>query len=184
MNILKIFLLFLVLAGNLWADRDGGPYVGVGYGVSKYYDDGLYTDFKNNKSGSMIVYGGAYINKHLSVEIDYASFDAWYIDKGYEINDTKTINCGATTVNTLAHYAFFDDILDFYAKFGVGQLDESGIKDGGFTLSYGGGVDVRFNELFSMRVAYDRYTFEYKDRVSGDYDLYIDFMYGAVEFQF
>jgi len=181
---LKIFLVFLFLVGSLFADRDGGPYIGVGYGVSTYHQDDFYSDFKDDKSSSIILYGGAYINKYLSVEINYVSFDAWNMGKGYEIDDVSSINYSATTINTMAHYPFFDDILDTYIKFGVGQIDASGLNSNGFTLGYGGGIGIRFADIFSMRLAYDRYTFEYRDPASGNYDMYIDYLYTAVEFQF
>ncbi len=181
---MKMILVFLMLVSVAFAGRDGGPYIGVGYGSSKYNDDGLYTNIKSDKSSSATIYGGAYINKYFSVELGYASFDAWQKNDGYKVNNTKIISFSATTVSALAHYAFFDDMLDFYAKGGVGQVDASGLSSSGFTITYGGGVGIRFNDWLGMKVAYDRYTFEYKDSTTGNYDMYIDFMYGALEFQF
>lgn len=173
-----------MLACGLFADRDGGPYIGVGYGSSKYNDDGLYTSLKSDKSNAATIYGGAYINKYFSVELGYSSFDAWQNSKGYEIDNTQSLSYSATTVSVLAHYAFFDDVLDFYAKGGVGEVVTSGISAGGFTITYGGGVGVRFTDWLGMKVAYDRYAFEYKDIATGHHDMYIDFIYGALEFQF
>jgi len=181
---LKIFLVFLILTGVVFADRNGGPYIGIGYGDSTYNDDGLYANVKSDKSASAVVYAGAYINKHLSVELDYASFDAWQKEVGYRIDDTKEISYSAITANVLAHYAFFDDILDFYARGGVGQIDTSGISASGFTIVYGGGIELRVNEWFGIRTAYDRHAFQYKDTADKAYDMYIDFIYGAIEFQF
>jgi hypothetical protein len=181
---MKIILMLLMFVGVVFGDRDGGPYIGVGYGVSKYNDDGLYGSINSDSSASATIYGGAYINKHLSVELGYASFDAWDKKEGYEIDELTKVSYSAATVSVLAHYAFFDDILDFYAKGGVGQIDASGISASGFTIVYGGGIGVRFSDLLGMKVAYDRYTFEYKDPASGNYDMYIDFMYGALEVQF
>jgi len=181
---LKKILVVLLLVTSLFADRDGGPYIGLGYGTSKYNDDGLYTTLKSDTSTSATIYGGAYINKYFSVELGYASFDAWQKDGGYEVDSIKKVRYSATTVSVLAHYAFFDDILDFYAKGGVGSINASGISTDGFTITYGGGIGVRFNEWLGMKVAYDRYTFEYKDLATGHHDMYIDFIYGAIEFQF
>lgn len=181
---MKIILMLLIFVGVVFGDRDGGPYIGLGYGVSKYDDNGLYGSINSDSSASATIYGGAYINKHLSVELGYASFDAWDKKNGYEIDELTKLSYSATTVSVLAHYAFFDDILDFYAKGGVGQIDVSGISASGFTIVYGAGIGVRFSDLLGMKVAYDRYTFEYKDPSSGNYDMYIDFVYGALEFQF
>ncbi len=181
---MKIVLVLLMFMGVAFADRDGGPYVGFGYGNSKYNDDGHYASMKSDSSSSAVIYSGAYINKYFSVELDYVSFDAWQKDGGYEVDNTKKVSYSAATVNVLAHYAFFDDRLDFYAKGGVGQIDASGISASGFSIVYGGGVGVRFNEWLGLKLAYDRYTFEYKDNVTGNHDMYIDFVYSALEFQF
>jgi len=181
---MKIVLILLMLVGIVSADRDGGPYIGLGYGTSKYNNDGLYRSLKSDSSSSATIYVGAYINKYFSVELDYASFDAWQKNGGYEVDNTKKISYSASTVNVLAHYAFFDDMLDFYAKGGVGQIDAEGISASGFTITYGGGIGVRFTDWLGMKVAYDRYTFEYKDAITGHHDMYIDFIYGALEFQF
>ncbi|MEA3331750.1 MAG: outer membrane beta-barrel protein [Campylobacterota bacterium] len=175
---MKVVLLFLMFMGVVYADRDGGPYVGVGYGVSQYNSDGLYENLKRDTSNSTTIYAGAYINKYFSVELGQVNFTSW------EVDDSSSVSYSALSVSTLVHYAFFDDILDFYAKFGVGQIDASGIDSGGFTFVYGGGVGVRFNEWFSMKVAYDRYAFEYQDAISGNYNMNIDNLYSALEFQF
>lgn len=181
---MKFILILVIFLTTLWADRDGGPYVGVGYGVSKYNSDGLYEELKSDTSASTTIYVGAYINKYFSVELGHASFDSWHVEKGYEVDDTLAVNYSALSVSTLVHYAFFDDILDFYAKFGVGEINASGISAGGFTFTYGGGAGVRFNDWLSMKVAYDRYTFEQSDSLTGNYNMNIDYLYSALEFQF
>ena len=175
---MKFILILAIFLTMLWADRDGGPYVGVGYGVSKYNSDGLYEELKSDTSASTTIYVGAYINKYFSVELGHANFGSW------EVDDSSSVSYSALSVSTLVHYAFFDDILDFYAKFGVGEINVSGISAGGFTFTYGGGVGVRFNEWLSMKVAYDRYTFEQSDSLTGNYNMNIDYLYSALEFQF
>ncbi len=180
---MKIVLIIMIFLTTLLADREGGPYVGVGYGVSQYNDDGLYEKLKNDRSESVVLYAGAYINRYLSVELASTSFDVWHVQDGYEIDDDYATNFSAITVSTMAHYAFFDDILDFYAKFGVGEVSASGINANGFTMLWGGGVGVRFTELLSMRIAYDRYIFDYSDS-SGSYNMHIDYIYSSIEFQF
>jgi len=181
---LKKILVVLLLVTSLFADRDGGPYIGVGYGSSKYNDDGLYDDIKSNTSASATIYGGAYINKYFSVELGYASFDAWKKKEGYEIDENKKVKCSSATVSVLAHYAFFDDMLDFYAKGGVGKMDMSGISSSGFDMVYGGGIGFRLNEWFGIKAAYDRYDFEYKNKEDKKYKMKIDYVYAAIEVQF
>ncbi|MBU1658990.1 porin family protein [bacterium] len=185
---MKAVVFLLLFLSFLYADRDGGPYIGVGYGSSKYNDDGLYSQLKSDTSGSAVIYGGAYINKHLSVELGYVSFDAWHVQRGYETDTVQALGFGALSISTLAHYAFFDDVLDFYAKFGAGEMSMSGLSDNGFTMIIGTGVGVRFNEWLSMKVAYDMYNFNYDDESDVNnkmkYDMHIDYIYSAIEVQF
>ena len=181
---MKIVLAILMFVGVLLADRDGGPYIGVGYGVSKYDSNSVFKIDKENESGAFTFYAGAYINKHLSVEFNYLDFN---IEDSYSVVDYRDTNqkVSFTTYNvsTLAHYAFFNDILDFYAKFGVGNMSSKGINANDFTMLYGGGVGLRFSEMFSMKVAYDRYMVDYNQGII-DKRMNLDFIYTAFEVQF
>ncbi|MEA2091032.1 MAG: outer membrane beta-barrel protein, partial [Campylobacterota bacterium] len=139
---------------------------------------------KIRDSASLLFYGGAYINRHLSVELGYVGFNT---RNAYTVIDDagkeKSLSLSSFNVSTLAHYAFFDDILDFYAKFGVGEVSASGVGESGFTMLYGGGIGVRFSDRISVKIAYDRYMIEYnKERVK--HDMRIDYIYSAFEVQF
>ncbi len=181
---MKIILSILLFCSVLLADREGGPYIGLGYGISKYDSDGLFKQEKENDSTGFAIYGGAYINKYLSVELGYIDFNS---GESYVVvdntNTAKSISFTTYNVSTLVHYAFFDDILDFYGKFGVGEMSASGLGSSGFTMLYGGGVGVRFNDMFSLKVAYDRYDTDYTQGVTKN-DMHIDFIYSAFEIQF
>ncbi len=181
---MKILLSILLLCTILLADRDGGPYIGLGYGVSNYDDNNLYEEQKVDDAIGIALYGGAYINRHLSVEVGYVDFN---IKDDFIVIDDETkekmLTFSSLNVSTLAHYAFFDDILDFYAKFGVGSMSVSGAGGSSFTMLYGGGVGVRFSTMLSMKVAFDRYLIEYKSGVS-EQEMYIDYIYVAFEVQF
>jgi hypothetical protein len=181
---MKIVLSVLLFCSLLLADRDGGPYIGFGYGTTQYDDDSVYFDQTENESKAMLFYGGAYINKYLSVEFSYVNFNSG--NSYVVVDDTlveKSMDFTTYNISTLAHYAFFDDVLDFYAKCGVGEVSSNGADVSGFTMVYGGGVGVRFNEMFSMKVAYDRYNIEYLDDVT-KYQMNVDLIYGAFEVQF
>ncbi|NPA59587.1 MAG: porin family protein [Epsilonproteobacteria bacterium] len=181
---MKVILIFLMLVSYIYADRDGGPYVGFGYGSSKFSDDDLYKSLKEDTSMAMILYAGAYINKHLSIEAGYTDLNLKNEYRAIdELNTLKDVSFTAINVSTLAHYAFFDDILDFYAKFGVGRASMSGGNGSGFDMLFGAGMGVRFSELFSAKVAYDRHVLKY-DEMLKDYDMHIDFAYVAFEVQF
>ena len=182
---IKIVLAFLMLSGLLYADRDGGPYIGIGYGNSEYKSGGLYDSIKEEKAKLQYFYGGAYINKHLSVEMGYAKMQ----DGGFNIDDSIKLDYTLYNVSTLAHYAFFNDVWDFYAKFGAGQAKVNG--EDGFSLIYGIGTSIRFSELFSVKLAYDIYEFGYDEEESdgthdsaSDYKQRIYYPYIALEFQF
>ena len=46
---MRFFLVFVLMAFSLYASRDGGPYIGGGYGVAKLDVDGYY-DLKEDSS--------------------------------------------------------------------------------------------------------------------------------------
>ncbi len=181
---MKIILSILLFCSVLLADRDGGPYIGLGYGTSTFNDDNLYKEQKENDSTALIFYAGAYINKHLSVEFSYVEFN---MENDYTVIDDsnieKSINFSSYNISTLAHYSFYDDIVDFYAKFGVGQVAASGVGTSGFAMLYGAGMGIRFSEMFSLRIAYDRYVIEHRKDIV-EKNMNIDFMYSAFEVQF
>ena len=181
---MKYILILVLFFSSVYADRDGGPYIGVGYGTSKYSSDGLYETLKEDSSNAVNIYGGAYINKHLSVELGYVDFTPYGMGDGYQVDETKFLDYSLFTISTLAHYAFFDDILDFYARFGAGQINLDG--ESGFTFIFGVGTAIRFNEYFSLKFAYDRYEFDYdtNNDNSADYMMAIDYIYSAFEVQF
>lgn len=189
---MKILISFLLLVSFLFADRDGGPYIGIGYGLSKFDDKGYYAEVIDPYTKAPTLYAGAYINENLSVEVSYVNFYAHGLDDGYMVSDInstkKNIDLYVTTVSTLAHYAFFNDTLDFYGRFGVGNLALTGVSDSGFTFVYGAGVAIRFNEMFAWKIAYDMYDFDYDDTSDINnvvrYDMKIDYLYSAIEVQF
>ena len=180
---MKVFLILVFIFTFSYADRDGGPYLGVGYGVAEYNDDGMYEDIKEKEASYNFFYGGAYINKHLSVELGYAKIRGEQfkvVQNGIESNLSHNL----FSISALAHYAFFDDIWDFYAKFGAGYVTGDG--ESGSSLNYGIGTSIRFSDLVSLRVGYDMYEFGYDEsgNTSADYKMRIKYPYAALEFQF
>jgi len=187
---MKFIVMFLLLFTSVFADRDGGPYLGIGYGNAKFNDDGFYQEVKEKKSDSIILYAGAYINKYLSVEFNYIQFDAFSKDNGYifvdETAQEKRLELDIRSISTLAHYAFLDDSLDFYARFGAGEIRNNIVSKEGFTMLYGVGMSYRLGKMFSLKIAYDLYEFELDkdDDNSGDYEMKLDFIYTGLEIQF
>lgn len=183
---MKYIIVLVLLFSSIYADRDGGPYIGLGYGLSQFNDDGVYDTFKNDKSNAAGFYLGAYINKHLSVEFNYADFTAYESTVGYEVSDTENLRFYFKNFSTLAHYAFFDDLWDFYAKVGVGEVTQGALDIEGFSYVLGLGTSIRLSEMISIKLAYDRYSFglDNNNDNSSDNDLSIDYIYTALEFQF
>ena len=187
---MKYILLFLLFYTTLFADRDGGPYLGFGYGISQFNDDKFYNNIKENSSESATFYAGAYINKHLSVELSYVSFDAKGLGDSFLVNKDssldQTINFYATTISTLAHYPILNDKLDLYARFGAGEMGSNIASDNGFTLVYGVGIAYRLNKTVETKFAYDSYHFDFdiNEDKSSDYKMVLDYLYIAIEVQF
>lgn len=181
---MKIILSILLFCSVLLADRDGGPYIGFGYGVSEFFDDGVFKEVNKDSSDTMIFYVGAYINKYLSVELAKVEFNS---GNSYEAvdnsNQDATLTFSSLNVSTLAHYAFFDDSLDFYAKFGVGEMDAKGVGSTGFTMVYGVGVGYRVTDVISVKLAYDNYDIDYQENTT-ERTMNIKLMYSAIEYQF
>ena len=180
---MRVFLALLFFVSMACADRDGGPYLGFGYGVSEFNDDGLYGKLKEERANSYTIYGGAYINKHLSVEFGYTSFNS-FDSSAYETESEQMIKMKIMAISTLAHYAFFNDKLDFYAKFGVGEMRMPDTAKEGFSFVAGGGSAWRFNKMLSFKVAYDFYDFGYSATDATAYSMQIQYVYGAFEVQF
>ena len=183
---MKYIIVLVLLFSSIYADRDGGPYIGIGYGTSTYNDGGYYSAFKEDESDASSFYLGAYINKHLSVEFNYADFTSYDKTDGFEISDTKSLKFYFKNFSTLAHYAFYDDLWDFYIKLGVGELTQGDLDIEAYSSVVGVGTSIRYNEMISVKIAYDRYAFGYdqNNNNSVDYDMNIDYFYTALEFQF
>ncbi len=172
---MKIFLTMIVLLSSLYADRDGGPYLGLGYGEYTSKDSNPSASKSENASSFINAYAGAYINKHLSVELSYL--------RDYESNDAS-MEFTALSVSTLAHYPFYDDMFDIYAKFGASNIGIKNFEDDGFGFIYGAGFGYRLSDLIGFKIAYDRYDFKYKESLDVSHGMTVDCVYGAMEFQF
>lgn len=184
----KIFKLFLALAfvvtgaNAVEKERNGGPYIGLNYGLSSYNDNSFYDSIKDKEMNSYGFCGGAYINRYLSVELNYMkSGDFKVVDS---VSNKTSFNYSAVTVNALAHYPLWYDALDLYAKFGAGQSYTSISSADGSALVVGGGVSYRLDEMFALKVAYDMYSFNYESSTRGKFDMDIQYAYAGIEVQF
>lgn len=182
-RILKSVLLSSLIFTALHAsqkEREGGPYIGLGYGFSSYNDDGYYSKVDDRNIASYNLYAGAYINKYLSVELDYMR------SGDFKVEDTSkdSFNYSSVTINALAHYPVLYGNLDFYAKFGAGQSYVNISGSDGAALVIGGGMSYRINEIFALKVGYDMYSFNYDSDARGGFDMDVQYAFAAVEVQF
>lgn len=174
---IRLIIIFLMVFGIAKADRDGGPYIGVGYGMSEFGKNDIYKDLKENRANSYNVYAGAAINKYLSVEISNIRLGGYILANDSEL---KTI---INSLSTLVQYPFLDDMFAVYAKVGVGHIKLSTIKDTGFTYVFGGGVSYRYNKYLALKVGYEYYPFDYEsDKIESS--MKIEYAFGAIEVQF
>ncbi|WP_345991666.1 porin family protein [Sulfurimonas sp. HSL-1716] len=180
-SLLSICLLFTVLNAEQ-NERNGGPYIGFGYGEASYNDDGYFSDVKDSRSASYNLYAGAYINRFLSVELGYMKSGDF---SAVDLSSIQTsVNYSSITVNALVHYPVLDDSLDFYAKFGAGQSYVSLSNSDGAALVYGAGMSYRFNGTYALRIAYDMYKFAYDSDTRGRFNMNMQYVYAGIEVQF
>ena len=57
---MKYIIVLVLLFSSIYADRDGGPYIGLGLGTLTYDNDGLYALSKEDTLDSETLYFGAY----------------------------------------------------------------------------------------------------------------------------
>jgi len=172
---LKIVVFMLLFVAALFADRDGGPYIGIGYGSATLKDKGYY-GLDKESAGGLKLYGGAFINKYLSVGVEYNG-DLKFTKQNREFSPNLM------DVYTQAHYPFYDDMFDIYAKFGVGEVH---YNYKGFTMVYGIGASWRMSGMFALRIGYDFYDFGIDENLddSKDRGIYVGYGFGAIEVQF
>ncbi len=169
-------MILLLLVGVVEAERGAGPYVGGGYGVSKLKDDGYY-DLKDDGSNGYVLYGGAYINDYLSVEIEYVA------NLQYKRQNGNVVTHKFVDINTQAHYPVWDKKIDFYAKFGAGYVY---MNASGHTLVYGAGSAYRINERYAIRVGYNYFDFGIDNTGDGAINekMAVEFLFCSFEVQF
>jgi opacity protein-like surface antigen len=184
-------MLFFTLP--LVADR-AGPYLGLGAGLSHYNDDGRLQSIDTDYTAAYRFYAGAFINKHLSVEIDYNYLKAFSAtsESGNSVEEKFEV----LTVAALAHYPVWEERIDWFAKFGAGELfwqeTEASQKQGDSTgtLMFGAGVGYRPVDRLTFNLGYDYYIFDLVSPVSQSdtstrrYEMGIGEIYLEVEVQF
>ncbi|MDY0116978.1 MAG: porin family protein [Sulfurimonadaceae bacterium] len=175
---IRLIIIVLTLCSVAVADRDGGPYLGFGYGMSQFGKNDVYTNLKEDRANSYSIYAGAAINKHLAVELARTSLGAYKLENSDELKAT------IISLATVAQYPFYKDMFSVYAKAGVGHIKLNTLADTGFTFLLGGGVSYRYNEYLGVKIGYEYYPFDYEDADEASHSMKIEYVYGAIEVQF
>ncbi len=167
-----------LLAGTaLFAYKEGGPYLGVGAANASFEDKGFYRIETARKSTPPIFCAGAYINENFSVEMEFLP------SVRFQTTGGNTLRWSVFDVNAQAHYPFYHDKLDIFAKFGAGQV---AYESKGATLLYGVGVGYRYDARYGVRAGYDYFDFgvDTNGDDAKDIQMHIGAFYGVFEVRF
>lgn len=189
----RLIAVMVLFTFPLIADR-AGPYLGVGAGLSDYYDDGRLERFSTEYATSYRLYAGAFINENFSVEIDYAYLKEFHgtSRSGSAVEEKFE----ALTVAALAHYPVWENRIDWFAKFGAGEVfwnekEETQTQgDSTGTLLLGAGVGYRPVERLTFNLGYDYYIFNLDAQATAAnpsakrYEMHIGLIYLGMEVQF
>ncbi len=155
-------LIGLLLPLALLAGERAGPYLGAGAGIANYRDDGRLASIEGTDETRYHFNAGAFINKYFSVEFALAHFnDFGGIDRdGVSVRESFN----TLTADALVHYPVMNDRLDFFGKFGAGQIfwEEHGShyrSSNSATLLFGAGFGFRPTKRVTVNIGYDFNTF-------------------------
>jgi len=183
----RYLFLLLVVATIVWAEpRDRtGPYLALGGGYAKLYDDGRMGDEAMRDSYNVNLIGGAFINKYLSVELGVDYYDTFNNSSQSASTSVYFIDAAAK-----AHYPFWKERIDLYAAFAAGglfwketlngesQKDNSGATRGDI------GVGIRALRWLTFNVGYRRYFYIIENQDAQRYNMSIGSTYANIEVQF
>jgi len=176
----------LLAATLLLAAERSGPYLEAGAGLGSYNDDGRRASLENTSVSQYRFGAGAFINRHLSVSLDYAKFGAF--DGTTASGELSRDAFEILSADVTGHLPFFNDTVDLFARFGAGQLfwDQShpGRKSSSAgALVYGIGVGVRARPWLTFNAGYDFYQFGMDDNGTS-YEMGLGSIYLGVQVQF
>ena len=184
----KTVILLLTLSTLLLAeaiDRTG-PYIALGGGYAVFYDDNRLVE-SVEPSYNVNLIGGVFINKYLSVELNFDYYDTFKNSIG-DTTDLYMIEAVAK-----AHYPVWRNHIDFYGAFGAGgmwwkenlhnvsQEDNSGVVSGDL------GVGLRALKWLTLNLGYRRYFFTLDHQTTESttrYNMEVGSTYANIEVQF
>ncbi|MFC3152572.1 porin family protein [Litoribrevibacter euphylliae] len=162
-----------------------GPYVGIGAGITKFYDDGFIEDNQGNgdwdDSGTAYGFVAGYkFSNNFSIEWSYQDYDY----NEYGVDSLSDVDMQAWHISGLMALPFEETFLgklDLYGKLGFGESDFSyrqaqfGVGEDQTSESFilGGGSQFYINQNFRIRTELDITTFNLEASTSQNATSYL-----------
>lgn len=179
-------LLLLLLASLLSAADRTGPYLSIGGGGTRYSDDGRLEQMAIASAAHYRLGAGAFINRHFSVALEFVQSRPFsgYTSGGEKVQERFSV----MSAEAIGHYPILNEQIDFFAKFGAGELmwSESGAKthnSNAGAVVYGLGVGFRPMANLTLNAGVDFLTFEMDDNGTS-YDMGLGMGYLELQVQF
>lgn len=156
-SVAAFLLLFAVSAGAY----EYGTYVGAGYGIANYRDDGRMRTIDNRDNGVYRLNAGAYLSESFSVEASYHTFVDF--DAVSALGVAASEKFTVLGIAALGHYDPGSEV-DLFARMGAGQIfwRESGaeVKESDAAVLIGGaGIGYRPLTWLRLSAGYDFFHF-------------------------
>ncbi|WP_345971055.1 MULTISPECIES: outer membrane beta-barrel protein [Sulfurimonas] len=177
----------ILLAATLLCAADrSGPYLEAGAGLGSYNDDGRRATISTETVPQYRFGAGAFINRHLSVSLQYAQFGDFEGKTG--AGETSREAFKVLSADVTGHYPIFNETVDIFARFGAGELywDQSRPErksSSAGTLVYGIGVGIRALSWLTVNAGYDFYQFG-MDENGTSYEMNLGSAYIGLQVQF
>ena len=184
---LALGVIALLSTAVIAGPNSSGAYVGLGYGVTEYYDDGWTSSVDKSDSGYKL-YGGYQFNNIIGVEASYTDYGS-FTDK---VTNSEYVSPTTFSVAANAGYSFLDGQLRPFGILGLGyasvDYDTSSIDSGNTgTVHYGVGVQYEPTILkgVGFRLAYEADLYLIETIVpSKTYEQVFDLLYLGVQYKF
>jgi hypothetical protein len=176
----------LLTAVTLFAAERSGPFLEAGAGVGTYDDDGRLADIDSLNVLQVRAGAGAFINRHFSVALEYAQFEAF--EGTTQASEASRQYFRMFSADVAAHYPLFEEKMDLFAKFGAGEIfwdqkEPVNLNSSSAVLVYGAGIGVRPVSWLTFNLGYDFYAFE-MDTGEASYDMNLGSAYLDLQVQF
>ena len=151
--------VLLVICNNATAEssKHKGAYLGAGFGISTFDDDGAFSGFNfDDEDNSIQIYAGYKFMQYLAVEARYNDFGTFSLN-------TVGFDVSALSAHAVGIKPFGESGWELFGQLGLGVVtfDISGFGDEDET-AVAAGIGVRFSPSpkFSLAIQTDVYVWE------------------------